>query len=444
LPATIALKNGWNPFYEKTGGVWADHYPSGVWALRALVFQITEKMDAGRILNIAFAFVSYNALVYYLAARRAALPGMAQKILALSCAASPIVVAELLTNCVDAQVASLFLTLVVCLMLSDDREIGAAALAGAVAATVLLINVKMAGLYFAFFAIAAALAGRWAQNAFSVRWLRSNIVQAGALFLGGVVAVFLVGYRPYVTNVLEHGSVVYPPVKEILKGFYPSNLIDAGQGTKFIYGVFSETGTRALKWPWELHWRELTKSDGFSGGGFGPLFGLEVLGAAALFGLGSYYALRMRRPLNSELLFASLMIIVCCAFFPEPWVARYIPVAPVAVVLLALSAEAALPRIALWAFAGLVFVNLAPIAAKAMWSGYVVGRDVEQSMNKLKDAPGGSRVIIAADGRGAWHGHFLQHLLIENGVSASFGKCETGADVMALHPYVKPRICIAK
>ena len=152
------------------------------------------------------------------------------------------------------------------------------------------------------------------------------------LAAAGLVSVALVGYRPYVTNVVDHGAFVYPPRNEII-GVDPPNLRGADHLTKFAHALFAQTGAvnvgddSVLKWPFQIRLSEFAASSGVAlSGGFGPLFGLFLLSALACF-IASLS--RTTGQLHLEFLVASGIIVFSCVVFPEPSWARYIPMLPV-------------------------------------------------------------------------------------------------------------------
>ena len=92
----------------------------------------------------------------------------------------------------------------------------------------------------------------------------------------------LVGWRPYVTVPLETGEPLGATTGVVAA---PANLQDAGPATRLAYLVAGESsnpvGTEPaqLKWPWQFSRSEFVTLLDIRVGGFGPGFGLQVLGA---------------------------------------------------------------------------------------------------------------------------------------------------------------------
>src|SRR5690606_40632905 len=57
--------------------------------------------------------------------------------------------------------------------------------------------------------------------------------------------VLVIGYKPFVTNYLDHGKVLYPAVDQIMKGNVPENILTLPAPVKFVYGIGAVTGERS-------------------------------------------------------------------------------------------------------------------------------------------------------------------------------------------------------
>jgi hypothetical protein len=161
----------------------------------------------------------------------------------------------------------------------------------------------------------------------------------------GLIALLFVGWRPYMVNLIEHHTIIYPPPAELgyrpgEPGQIPANLDGAGRGWKLTALFFARTnmdgGPVEYKIPgtWTSH--ELRMASDTRNGGFGPLFGAEIILSAVAFA----WAVSRRRRLRHMELQWSLMLtaLLTTILFPEPWWARFVPLAwalPIAGVLLA-------------------------------------------------------------------------------------------------------------
>src|SRR5690606_35660913 len=148
-------------------------------------------------------------------------------------------------------------------------------------------NTKTAALYYGplilFAALLADVTFRRGEGSLLSRafgWIRRRGLLYGAAFF---VAVVGVGYKPYVTNVIDHGQLLYPSVDKIMKGNEPANMAPLTPPMKFLYGVFGRTvhsewpidAPIEIKIPGTFHLDEfkLLRFD-TRRGGFGPFFGL--------------------------------------------------------------------------------------------------------------------------------------------------------------------------
>src|SRR5262249_45187996 len=152
-----------------------------------------------------------------------------------------------------------------------------------------------------------------------------------ALAIAGLVSIALVGYRPYVTNVVDYGTVFYPP-QLLYSEWIPPNLREANHLTKLAHALFAQTGAQnpgedsILKWPGQIRFSEFAYSTGTSlSGGFGPFFSLFLLSTLACLFVSMY---RNEGRLHHEFIVASGIIVFSWIIFPEPWCARYIPMLP--------------------------------------------------------------------------------------------------------------------
>jgi hypothetical protein len=448
LPATIALAEGWNPFFETTGNVWIDSYPHGIWSLRAAFDVATFGFDLGRVTNVMFSFSSYWSLQYWIAgALRDRLTVLDRALIVLA-AFNPIVIGELLTNLVDGVLCSLSLSLLCYLMLSQ-KEAHKYALLGAASTCILLVNTKLSGLPFALIMISCALLVHWIYAGLSFAWFKLENVRIITLVAVGLVSVGLVGYRPYVTNVIDHGAVIYPPPDKILSVNIPPNLRRADHLTKLAHALFAQTGAAnvgddsVLKWPVQIRLSEFAASSGVAhSGGFGPFFGLFLLSTVACFisSLG-----RTTGQLHHEFLLASGIIIFSCVIFPEPWWSRYIPMLPVSLILLLFAIRERVFRSLLGIPLVFLILNIGPFIAKAAWSGYLQTNNTKSDLASIARLAQQGQLKMSLPGRDAVdYGLYLEYLLSRRGgFNVTYSLC--GADDKPLPRYFSAvELCVGR
>lgn len=430
LPGAIALEEGWNPFSETTKSIWIDNYPHGIWYLRAAVDVATSGFDLGRIVNVLFCFTSYWSLQYWIAGAIGSRLTVLDRVLIALAAFNPIVIGELLTNLVDGVLCSLSLSLL-CYSMLIQKEPGKYALLGAAATCILLVNTKLTGLAFAFIIISGALLMQWIYAGLSFRWIKLEFARMMALAVAGLVSVVLVGYRPYVTNVVDHGAVIYPPFDKILGGAIPPNLRGADHLTKLAHALFAQTASgingedSILKWPVQIRLSEFAASTGVSrSGGFGPFFGLFFVSTMACF-IRSFLS-PTRGQLHREFLTAAGIILFLCIIFPEPWWGRYIPMLPASLILLLVAGRECVCRFVLAIPCLLLIFNIAPFVAKAGWSGYLQTRYIRSALESIAQLTPQRQIKMSNAGRSIDYSRYIEHLLSRRGFNLRYSECNDG------------------
>jgi hypothetical protein len=160
------------------------------------------------------------------------------------------------------------------------------------------------------------------------------------LFLGAafITAVVLVGYQPYITNIIHKGNPFYPAitiekdkdtvVKNIERGQAPEAFMEKNRFSKLVYSLFSRSDNNIkrmprLKIPFTLHGSELVAFTGPDTryGGFGPLFGSVLLLVIAFVPL----LFKLRRLILIYPLIAMAVVLISTLINPEAWWARLSP-----------------------------------------------------------------------------------------------------------------------
>jgi hypothetical protein len=427
LPASIALANGWNPFFENTDSILINNYPHGLWRLRALFGVAPSGFDLGRVVNVLICFSSYWSFKYLVTTTVGRLTFIDRALIILA-AFNPIVVAELLPNLVDGALCSLCLSLISYIMLMQ-KEAGKTPVLGAVATCVLLVNTKLSGLYFAFIITSGCLLAWWGLAGLSLRWIKLQSWRIVTLAAAGLLSVTLVGYRPYLTNVLDYGALVYPPVNVILNDAVPPNLLDADQLTKLAHVVFGQTGAlnfgenSVLKWPFQIRFSEFTASNGIAlSGGFGPFFAMIVIVTLANVVYGLLF--HRRGSLHRDLLIASSIFLFACLVFHEPWLARYIPLLPVSLILFLLTFRERLPYLSVMVPVALLLLNSIPFIAKEAWSAYLNTRNINEAVDQVKKLIPNRGLRISQSKRYLDESIYLEQILRTRGFIITYSLCD--------------------
>ena len=319
IPVIAALAHGWNPVAGPSGIREADLWPNGIWTLEAQLLHITGSPAPGKALDglEALAALFLCAAAFRLLRRRPlACREMAALYLILL---NPISIAELLSFLSDDDVYYLSLCLFAGLLLqgTEHRRLGFGVAASTI---VLLVNAKMSGIYYAGL---VGIAG----------WTLAPLVRGDRLraaligITAALVACLYVGWRPFVTDVIEHGGWI---VTDPWQSERPANLRDALPPVQLLASLFGETGGTAfgavdLKLPFLVEPDEVVAMGG-SGprvAGFGPLFALALVSAVA--GTALLWRGIVRDPGGRFCLLVAAAFTAISAAFPEAWNARYVP-----------------------------------------------------------------------------------------------------------------------
>lgn len=359
LRAVWDLAAGWDPFVSEHRNLWVNSYPSGYWVLQSYVVSLTGFVLSGHGLVTALmavtALLAYGFFVQHVTPPLGGFHHLGALIFAGIVAANPVVLTQLMTHYVDAPLYLIGASLVLFLMadaFAKDRLMRWAT----IACIILLINTKTASLYFTPLIVFGAFCmemglshGKGGLPARAMQWMKSK----GLSYLAaGLFAILVIGYKPYVTNLLHHGKLLYPSVDEIMAPNQPENVDALPIPMKFLYGVFSVTADN--HWPVPLDAPIVLKIPGTfkksefkelvfdtRRGGFGPYFGLAFITAMLAYGAcrlaaRDRAAYSWQRAGDGIAIFAAVLTLTCM-FFPESWWARYVPHTWLATILFGLS-----------------------------------------------------------------------------------------------------------
>jgi hypothetical protein len=336
FPAVAGLAQGWNPVRGPSHMPKADIWPNGIWTLEGQLYHLSGLSELGKALNGVLGLSALLLCGAALRVRRQHPCEARDVVLLLLLVMNPVGLAQLFTFMLDGDIYYLSLCLFATLLLVDTpyRRLAGATVASTI---ILLVNTKLTGVYFAG---TVGFAG-WLISPMSstARWRA-----AGLGILAAAVACVFVGWRPYVTNVLDYGSpLVYGPWSLNR----PINLQGLPPPLQLALSWLGETGGTPqspvhLKIPFVVFPREVldmaTPDPRIAG--FGPFFLPVLLGAA----LGTLLRLRgiWQDPAGRIALLGACAFLAICAALPEAWQARFAPLGW-AVPVLALIAWRAVP-----------------------------------------------------------------------------------------------------
>ena len=361
-PAVIALARGWNPVGAPlapsafTTAPWVNTMAKGVWVVEASLYRLTHELEAAKAIHLILLAAAFLcALSAFMSIPRVG------KAVAVACAAlaalDPIALTQASTFYVDGCVASAMTALVACAYLAVERR-DRLAMAGMVAATLLLVNAKLTGIPYAGVAWALACATALVRSGMR-HALRLAVAGAFAL----VVSVLGPGWNPYAANTIRYGHPFYPAAgpraTDFVAGSRPAAFAPMNRLERLARATFAVTSNHAsagarLKLPLTMLMEEGPPSAGCETrlGGFGPLFS----GALVLSALAVAFATR-RAALASTFSAAGILLSVLAT--AEGWWARLAPQLWLVPIVLALAPLASPARRGARLLATLTLVALA-------------------------------------------------------------------------------------
>lgn len=151
----------------------------------------------------------------------------------------------------------------------------------------------------------------------------------GAAFF---LAVVVIGYNPYITNILSKGDIFYPAAvtetRDTAKPPAPVEFVQKDRFSKFFVSLFSRSESDpgrmpVLKIPFSVDGSEIEAfgEGNVSYGGFGPLFGTVLF----IMVLASVLMFKTKRLIMLYTLIGAAMILITALLNPEAWWARSAP-----------------------------------------------------------------------------------------------------------------------
>ncbi len=329
--AVRQLAAGWNPWHEylersmSHSAILLDHYARGPWIYGAAFYDATGSLEAGKAGN--FLLMSAAVLYGVAALRRLGASRITAWSTALIAALNPVVIYQSFSFYIDGQLASLLLCLAAAASLYLQGEKRQEA--GIVSAIILAANVKFTGIVYAVAWGGLLLAALFFSG--KRETIRHFLL---TVFGGGILGAVIIGWNPYMTNLIFYGHPFYPLYgagdknMDIMTLNFPVGFAQLGMLSKLALANLAESSNGfdnvapALKIPFALRPAELAPfayGADVRIGGFGPWFsGICALAIAVL------SALLFRGGQAAALLFcAALMLTVLIN--PEAWWARYAP-----------------------------------------------------------------------------------------------------------------------
>lgn len=324
--ALDAQTSGISGVHEIRGMFWAEHYPKAFEFFAYTAHVLTTRFNSGKSFTLLLSVPALVCLMQvFRCARYSSKTALAA---AVACVYNPVAFGQLTTLYVDAAHYYCWTVFSVNLLLAvAKRPYSAVQLGGAL---VLLIASKMTGPVFVAVSIlvifVAALVTQDRND-----FLKRHWKVFGHIALWSVVAVFVVGYSPYMQNVLAGKHIFYPILGEgkidIITGQASPRFLGMNPLHRLVLSYFSVpancSACVAAEPTFVLskeHLRDAfialhTADTRFSG--FGPFFGVMlILGVIAVFG---------RKKDTNIVRIYLLTTLAIVLVHPQSWWARYVP-----------------------------------------------------------------------------------------------------------------------
>lgn len=365
-----SLKNGWNPVYEDVenftqdkGNVinidkneknmlWINHYPKASWIFAANIYYMTNNIESAKVLGCLMIFIAFSLFFTYLSKKMSNIKAFLVSLLIVF---NPITIPQIFTYYIDGLLCISLFIIIYCLIVItlnnkngtdnklDTNRSNKEHFFILAYSLIFIINLKFTGLVYA-----GVFCGL-----FYLYWIYQNHKDGNlkekfknyTLFYIGIVvlSVIVVGYSPYVKNLLEKGHPFYPlfgkDKVDIITTNQPQYFKNRNVFQKFAITMFSEGSNihdsygnnnekPHLKIPFTIVKDEIKEYDRPDTriSGFGPLYsGVFIISCILTFYM-IYYFWRAKKfyvlvPFGL-ILFGMLFLILAT---DGSWWARYTP-----------------------------------------------------------------------------------------------------------------------
>jgi hypothetical protein len=337
MESAIQMKSGWNPFKKElplkfNQAIWLNHYGKGVEGPQACIYALTNRLETTKSTNFIILAASFCLVMAFLS-RLNKFSKTKNIIFSILLALNPVTFYQLLNTYVDGQLCSFLLCFIAVaglLYLDANRHF----LILLASVLVITINIKFTAFVFAGIFTVGMLAVFWV----SKKWTTcKRVIVVSALATG--FAVIVVGYFPYMINILRYHDVLYPGLpmlKSEAAKFTPPRILHKNQLSKFVISFFSHTDNLHLtvtkdpviksKIPFTFN-----KTDIFNASkpyvvfmaGMGPFFSGIFLSAVFIFAY--WYGRLKERQTALPVIVAAGTILFSVLIISEAWYVRYVP-----------------------------------------------------------------------------------------------------------------------
>ena len=330
--AVYYLANNWNPYYEKIGDLWVDHYAKSSWIYAASIYKLVGRIEVSKMFSIAFILASFMiSSATLISLKRIKLTHA--YLIGFVVAFNPVSIYQSLSFYVDGQLSSLLVILAsfLCLFVNSKPKKFYALLI--MINIILLVNIKFTSLIYSVIII---LTFGIYLFCYSKKKDFYKFILASSFSL--LIAVFIIGYNPYVTNTQTHGHPFYPLAGkgsvDIMSGNEPIGLTGKNQFHKLFISLLAKPGNyppgvyksnfmplqNFLDFNLEEQFETFNLTDTRIGG-FGAFFSILFILSTFL----TFILLINKIPNKQHFLFAIAILWLTVIANPSCWWARYVP-----------------------------------------------------------------------------------------------------------------------
>lgn len=306
-----------------------NHFSKGMEIIEASIYQLTNRIETGKAVNLIFiaaAFLLCLSLLYKI--DRIGKPK--KWMLAVLFSFNPIASMQMNTFCVDGNVATSLLCLVVIIGLLRG-EINRYYLLLLGSLLLLALNIKFTNVAFACIFCMAFLAFLLA-----AKKIDAFKKVLGVCLVSGAIGLLCCGFNPYVTNFIHKHNAFYGlnETRGILHQMTPPLSLPLNRFETFFFSISAHQGELSMNKPsiWDVPKIPFTfnKEDILDAkdpqqefSAFGPFFSGALLLAGALF----VFALVYFRKTQAFRVFVagSLVVLITVFILPDPWWGRFVP-----------------------------------------------------------------------------------------------------------------------
>lgn len=337
--AALALADGWSPYldwsvcsaletYCVSTHIYLDHYAKAVWYISAGFYAFFGQLETLKSFNFYMIYLVFVSA--YVFAR--SLSGVSQRLagtIAVCFSANPVALAQITSGYIDGIFAS-YLSVYLLQLLDFSYNFRRPAFRRALLILPVLLNIKLSAIAYVPILTLGFIV------LYALRQRRSWVRISFALASAGVFSILVIGFNPYVTNILTRGDPFYPAYsiksgKSAISKQASPDFIAKDRVSKFFISIFSFQDKSSIGIPkLTLPFTRFLPDGGVDKrfGGFGSLFsGIFLIALLQLF--------LIRRQWFWLGLIASVMVSIFVT--PAVWWARLVPQLWFAVVVLQLA-----------------------------------------------------------------------------------------------------------